>query len=280
MLSNTCILVNLRIHMPPQTKLARAASDDVEVKYQTEKKQGKVTKNLFHQRDIKPLTQVMSKARTLFNEISLPYDSAYRIIPSSSYFDFVEKMSEVSREFDQAKQEFLRNYPGIMSKARLALGGLFDGDDYPTETKLQNTVHLAIESSVVPAVTAFDELAGLTPEMIEELKQQAIAGQEEKVKLAMADLLGRLHRSLNKAKSKLSDEEGIFRDTLVSNIHSALTAVDNLNLTGDPQIAELATAVREVIDGIRPDDLRNDKELRAKTVEETSQLLGKMSEFF
>jgi len=280
MLQNTCLLVNLKISMPPQTKLAREASDDVELKYQTAKKQGRVTKQLFHPNDIKPLTQIMSRARTVFNELSLPYDSAYRIIPSASYFTFLEKMNPISGEFDQKKADFLRSYDEVVRKSRLALGGLFNEDDYPSEERLQNTIGFLIESSVVPAVTAFDTLAGVTPDMIEELKQQAIEGQDEKIKIAMADLLGRLHVSLNKAKAKLSVGDAIFRDSLVSNIHDALEAIDNLNLTNDPKIVEIAAEVRNTLHGITPKAIRDDKGLREVVVADTEALLNKVSEFF
>lgn len=280
MLHNTCLLVNLKISMPPQTKLAREASDDVEIKYATAKKQGRVTKQLFHPNDIKPLAQAMSRARALFNELSLPYDSAYRIIPSSTYFDFLEKMNPISADFDQKKTDFLRKYDDIVRKSRLALGGLFNEADYPEAAHLQNTIGLTLESSVVPAVTAFDNLAGITPEAVEELKEQALAGQEEKIKSAMEDLLGRLHVSLNKAKSSLSVKDKVFKNTLISNIHAALGAIDNLNLTNDPDLVKLAAEVRNTLHGITPESIRGDKELRAKTVEDTTELLGKISEFF
>ncbi len=280
MLHETCLLVSLRVTLPPQTKTARQASNDVEYKYRTAKKQGKVVKQLFSPKDIKPLTQVMTRARSLFNELSLPYDSAYRIIPSAGYFNFVEKLAEVSKEFDTKKQEFLREYHLIQTRSAMALGDLYDEDDYPTPTRLSNMINFTIESSIIPDVTAFDELAGLTPEALDELKAQAAAGQQEKIESALHDLFKRLFDSLHKASVKLADKDGVFRDTLIGNINNALLAIESLNLTNNQELIDLATDVKEIIEEVSPDDLRTDKELRKETAEQTQKVLNKMSEFF
>lgn len=280
MLHETCLLINLSINLPPQTRVAQQASTDVEHKYRTAKKQGRVTKSLFSAKDIKPLTRVMSEARTLFNELSLPYDSAYRIIPSASYFEFVEKMAVVAKKFDTQKANFLREYHIILMRSEQVLGDLFDEDDYPTLAALENKMNFTIESSVIPAETAFDELAGLTPEAIEEMKVQARAGQQEKIEQALKDLFQRLFNSLKKASSKLADEDGIFRDTLIGNINGALAAVDSLNLTNNQELIDTAEEVKQVISGITPEELRKDKELRKHTAETTQEVLKKMSNFF
>lgn len=280
MLHDTCILVRLAISLPPQTKTAKEASQDVEMKYKTAKKQGKVTKVLFSQKDIKPLTQAMNKARTIFNENSLPYDAAYRIIPSARYFDFVKIMSQLSEEFDTCKKKFLNEYHIIQMRSAAVLGDLFDEDDYPSAGQLDHSISFSIESSVIPKITAFDELAGLTPEAVEDLKSQALAGQQKKIDDALQDLYRRLFTSLNKASSKLADEDSIFRDTLVSNIHDALQAVDCLNITNNPDLMELANKVRSVVGDITPQALRDDKELRKETAKNTKEVMQKISEFF
>jgi len=280
MLHETCLLVNLSINLPPQTRIAHKASNDVERTYRTAKKQGRVTKSLFSAADIKRLTKVMNEARTLFNELSLPYDSAYRIMPSVKYFEFVEKMAGVAERFDTQKVNFLREYHIILMRSEKVLGDLFDEDDYPSLEALENRINFTIESSVIPAETAFDELAGLTPEAIEEMKAQALAGQQAKVEQALKDLFQRLFSSLKKASSKLADEEGIFRDTLIGNINGALEAVGSLNLTNNQELTAIAEEVKQVIEGITPEELRKDKDLRKQTAENTQELLKKMSSFF
>lgn len=280
MLNETCMLVDLSISLPPQTKIAKAASEDVERKYQTAKRQGRVTKLLFSNDDIKPLTQASTAARARFNELSLPYDEAYRIIPTSSYFKFAEEMGELSMHFDTKKHEFLREYDNIKRKARLVLGSLYDERDYPASWDLDAKIRFKLSSSVLPDITAFDNLAGLTPDAVETLKEQAVEAQNQKIEQALHDLFDRLFTSLHKAHVKLSNADSIFRDTLIGNIKDALYAVETLNLTGNQELIALADEVKATLDNIEPEDLRKDKKLRQTTADSAKQLLDKMEEFF
>lgn len=277
MLNNTCILVSLRIGLPPQSRQARRASEKIELKYRTARKQARVNKNLYSKKDIKPLQSSASAVRTLFNELSLPYDDVYRVIPSKTYFQFIEKLSPYTAHFDEKKHQFLRDHHIALMRSEMHLGKLFNADDYPDVHELDNRIHLTIESSVLPPITAFDELAGLTPEAIEKLKADAVAGQQAKVEEALEDLFGRLFKSMDKAAAKLSDEDAIFRDTLIGNIESALDAIETLNLTNNQKLIDMADAVRDTLYGITPDELRKDKELRKETAE---KMVDQIKEFF
>jgi hypothetical protein len=280
MLNETCILVNLQIGMPPQTRLARKASDEVAEKYNTVKNQARVNASLFSKKDIRPLQQVANQARTLFNEMSLPYDSANRILPTESYFEFTQAMSVIATEFDKKKSAFLRDYHIILMRSEMELGALWRAENYPSNFELEQRIGFTIESNVIPPMTAFDELAGLSEEAIKELKVQAEAGQQDKINDALKDLFKRLFKSLNAAAIRLDDVDTHFKDTLIGNIEAALSAIESLNLTEDEDLIELAEEVREVISGITPAELRSNGELRKQTAKETKELVAKVSEFF
>lgn len=280
MLHETCMLVDLSISLPPQSKIAKRASEEVEARYRTARKQGKVTKQLFSQQHIKPLLQAANALRAKFDAITLPYNDAYHIIPTENYFKFTEEMRSLMLAFDDRKHEFLTRYEWIRSEASKVLGELYDPKDYPDPQELNSRIRANLTASVLPAVTAFDSLAGLTPEAVEELKEQALTEQKEKIEEALFDLFKRLFGALNKAAVKLADDDSIFRDTLIGNILEAVEAIDSLNLTDDPRLKELAQDVREVFEGVSPNDLRKDKEFRKHTADETRQVLDKMKEFF
>lgn len=280
MLHETCLLVSMSISLPPQTKIAKVATEEVEIKYKTAKNQGRVTKQLFSKEDIQPLNQAMTRARAVFNEITLPYDSAYRVLPASHYFEFSETMRELSNTYDKEKQNFLDAYEGIMARALGALGELFDANDYPSPAVLGMLMNFSIETSVIPSSTAFDELAGLTPEAVELLKKEALEGQQKKIEEALGDLFKRLFTSLSKASSRLKEEDATFHGTLIDNIHGAVKAVESLNLTNNQELIDLAKEVTDCLEGITPEDLRKDKELRAQKAAETQALVDKMRIFF
>ncbi len=280
MLNKTTMLVSLTIGMPPQTRIAGKASDKVEVEYNTARRQARVSKTLFSKQDIRPLQTAASRARTVFNEMSLPYDAGNRIIPTKTYFKFAEKMVEISGEFDKRKTAFLRDYHLTRMRAEMELGELYDEKNYPPVEDLEDRIYFSIDSSVVPATTAFDDLAGLDEAAIEKLKAEAVAGQQRKVGEALQNLFSRLFTSLSKASVKLADKDAVFRDTLLSNIETALDAIETLNLTDDQNLITLAEEVKATLEGLTPEALRKDEELRLKTAEETQALVNKVGEFF
>ncbi len=279
-LQEQCLLVTLEIGLPPLTRKAMRASEDAETKYKTAKRQVGVKKNLFARRDIFPIQQAASAARTLFNDLSLPYDQNRRIIPTNSYFSFVEKMAGVSAIFDSLRHKFLNEYHITLMRSEMELGTLWRGDDYPSVNTLKEKMYFSIESTVIPSMTGFDALVGLDEEELEKIKREAVKGQQAKVDEALKNLVGRLRTSLNKAAIRLADTDTYFKDTLIGNITAALEAVETLNITKDEKLIELANEVRETMEGITPKDLRKDEKLREETAEDAQKLVDKMSDFF
>ena len=141
-------------------------------------------------------------------------------------------------------------------------------------------MNFSIDSTVIPKSNAFDDLAGLDEDAIEKLKADARAGEKDKIEVAMRDLVSRLFTSLSHAVSKLSDEDAIFRDSLIKNIDHALEAIKTLNLTNDVDLIEIAEKVKSSLEGITAEDLRKDKELRSKTAKDAQAMIDKLSEFY
>ena len=279
-IQENALIVSLRISLPPQSRKAFAASDAVEMKYKTAHRQAAVVKQLFSKKDVKIIQRAAQQARQYFNEASLPYEDGRRIIPSANYFEFVSEMSKYSSAFDDAAVKLIRNYHLVISRAEFELGELFDENNYPTADQLEARMNFSIDSTVIPKSNAFDDLAGLDEEAIEKLKADARAGEKDKIEVAMRDLVSRLFTSLSHAVSKLSDEDAIFRDSLIKNIDHALEAIKTLNLTNDVDLIEIAEKVKSSLEGITAEDLRKDKELRSKTAKEAQEMIDKLSEFY
>jgi len=277
---DSALIVSLRISLPPQTKRASQASEAIELKYKTAKKQAAVVKHLFSKQDIKRLQQAASQARKWFNDATLPYEDGRRIIPSSQYFEFTSEASKHSMAFDTEAKKLVRNYHLVISRAEFELGELFDEDNYPTAGQLENHLSFSIDSTVIPRSNAFDDLAGLDEEAVKKLKEQAEQGYKDKVEIAMRDLVSRLFTSLSHAVARLSNEDAVFHKTLITNIDKALEAIKTLNLTHDTDLIEIAEQVKETLEGITPEELRENKKLRAETAQSAQEMIDKLSEFY
>lgn len=275
-----CLLISLSISMPPKTRKARGASTGIEQKYRTVKGKAKVVKNLFSKQDLQPLVRARDAADKFLKENTLPFGNHHRIIPADQFFKFAEDIGKYRAEFEHQKQRFLNYYYLSLSRAEFELGDLFDETNYPTEAYLSNYIQMVIETSVVAPTNAFDRIAGFSEEEAAKLTAEAFEQQQGKLKDAMKSLVKRLLKTLQYAVSRLSKEDSVFRNTLLSNIHESVEAIRSLNITGDEELIRLADKVEDIIQGLSANDLRRDKELRKETVEEAKGVIDQLAEFF
>ena len=96
-------------------------------------------------------------------------------------------------------------------------------------------------------------------------KQEAgIASLAENIKNAMrvqmADLVDHLTDRLSK---KTDGTQKIFRNSLVGNVKDFLEVFNNKNIVNDTELATLVSRAAELMEGVDPDDLRSNEQMRA-----------------
>ena len=279
-ISKKALIVNLTIGTMPKTRKVRQASEEIEINKKTAANQAAVVTKLFDKDDISDLDKVMGEARARFRELTLPYGKSAGLIPTTRYFDFLQEMSTLRSRFDSAKERIVNSLDRILENAKRATGDLYDPANYPAKYDLANSMYFSIEMTPVPADNAYDDLANLTPQEIEFLKNEAVINNANKIEAATKDLFKRLLSVLKHTAERLEDdEEGpkIFRDSLLENIEKALEAAQTLNLTDDENLSQLTESVKEIFDGVTANDLRKDAKLRAETQAKASSLVDRIS---
>jgi len=269
-IQKNCLLINLSISLPPQTKISRPGNETLTQTYKTTRT--KAVKKLFSREDMLPLTQIANLARKYVNSKSLPFgDSGQRIIPADQYFEFMQGFAKINDDFDKQKKGFLDNYHLVLSRAFQALNGLWDESDYPTAAELETRISMGIYMSPVSASNDFDRVAGLTEEEKSRLKIEIEQAQSRDLEKATGTLIKNLMAALEKAVRRLSDEDSIFRDSLIGNIHESVEAIKNLNITGSAELSALATKVEGAIADVEPDELRQDMGARKEVVDSLAE---------
>ena len=269
-IQKNCLLINLSISLPPQTKISKPGNETLTQAYKTTRT--KAVKKLFSRDDMLPLTKIANLARKYVNSKSLPFgDSGQRIIPANQYFDFMQGFAKINDDFDKHKRVFLDNYHLVLSRAFQALNGLWDESDYPTAAELETRISMGIYMSPVSASNDFDRVAGLTEEEKSRLKIEIEQAQAKDLEKAVGTLVKNLMTALEKAVRRLSDEDSIFRDSLIGNIHESVEAVRNLNITGSAELSALASKAEDVIVDVEPDELRQDMGARKAVVDSLAE---------
>jgi hypothetical protein len=196
---------------------------------------------------------------------TLPWsDGGSRLLPMKAFFDYKAQLGEFEQQFNEMIEEFVREYPVLVSAAAFQLGDLFDRTEYPEIETIQERFKFKYVFLPVPEMGDFRVDVG--SEARAELQAQYDKFYQTKLDDAMNDMWDRLHDSLSKLSERLdySDDgvKKVFRDTLVTNALDLCGMLSNLNVTNDPKLEDARRKLEQTLSGIDATDLRESTALR------------------
>jgi hypothetical protein len=267
MIQNSSVLVDLNLSVWTGRKMDKKTSDEVVAAKSAHSKQAaSVSKHLLAGNDT--LARIQKHSALIRNwhyEQTLPWsDGGSRLLPMKSFFDYKAQLGEFEQEFNTLIEEFVREYPVLVSAAAFQLGDLFDRSEYPDVTELTDKFKFKYVFLPVPEMGDFRVDIGT--EAKAELQSQYDKFYQAKLDEAMKDMWDRLHDVLTKLQERLDTTDGkghkIFRDTLVTNALDLCGMLSNLNVTNDPKLEDARRKLEETLSGIEATDLRESPALR------------------
>ena len=260
-------------------KLDRLVTEDIRAKHDASKRAGRYNKNLFPSSKLLKEAHKSSRVcRDRFNHYTMPWQgSGVRILPSKMFNKFTQTMNNVMSRFDQDAQDFVNNLPQEISDAQRdysALGKLFDWDDYPSQSDLSGLFGCNLKPQ--PIATADDFRVNLSDDVLKQIKieyeEEFLANQVD----ANKHLWKRLQSVVQAMKDRLSDPKAVFRDTLIGNATELVEVMDDLNVFGDDALSAFTNEVRDNLSQVKPQDLRNDANLRKSHADKAADILAKI----
>src|ERR1700744_3225486 len=100
---------------------------------------------------------------------------------------------------------------------------------------------------------------------------------QPRTRKAILDIWTRIKDAVSHMVERLSDQEAVFRDTLVENIKELIDVLPRLNFTGDENITDILHAMKVLV--VEPDNLRSDNSLRQAKAREADAILQRISDF-
>ena len=190
-----------------------------------------------------------------------------------NFFDYKQRLGEYETEFVEVVEDFLREYPTLVSAAAFQLGDLYNAEEYPHVDKLRDKFRFRYVFLPVPEVGDFR--IDVNEEHKAELVKQYEQFYENKLSEAMNDTWERLHECLTKMSDKLAgDEKQIFRDSLVNNAVDLCALLTRLNVTNDSRLEMARQKLESALVGVTPKDLRDDNALRKDTKAKVDEILS------
>ncbi len=240
---------------------------------------GSFIKVLVDKKHLKDVRMAINSMRDYHNNQTMPWDNnGGRLLPSSKYSQYTMKLRELQRELEAAVTIFVKNYDDYVTESSIALGDLFDKEEYPFAADLGTKFFLDSEFSKINE--AADFRVDIPEEDREEIKKQIESKVETKHADSMEKLWKRIYVAVEHMTEKLIDEKGIFRDSMIENIKQLVSVLPALNILDDPELADMTTELKDGLCGYTAKELRTDKVLRKDVATKSTELMSQIEKIY
>jgi hypothetical protein len=274
MIQNSSMLVDLNISVWTGRKQDKKVSEEIDVAKSTKGKAGNYHKKLLSGTRLDEVQKLVGAIRVWHYEQTLPWsDGGSRLLPMANFFDYKQRLGDFETQFVESVEDFLNQYPTLVSAAAFQLGDLYNAEEYPSADKLRDKFRFRYVFLPVPEVGDFR--IDVNEEHKADLVKQYEQFYENKLSEAMSDAWSRLHECLSKMSDKLAgDEKQIFRDSLVNNAVELCSLLTKLNVANDSKLESARKQLEGILVGVTPKDLRDDTDLRKDTKAKVDEILS------
>ena len=218
------------------------------------------------------VTNIRNRIVCLWKAMSLPYpEPGVRLIRIDQIDLFNEQMTPLRAALQEAVTELDEQYADLRSAAEDRLGSLFDPRDYPTSLRGLFDVEWDFPSMEPPAY-----LHQISPVLYQQECQRIAARFNEALELAeqaFGEELGKLIKHLKERLSGAVDgKPKVFRDSAVINLTEFFQRFRSLNVRSSEQLDEIVAQAQRIVQGIEPQQLRDNRSVRETIAGELSQL--------
>lgn len=266
-------------------KLDRKKSDEVvSGAHAKAKGAARVNKNLLAGRgELEELQSFVTKVRDFVYANTLPWsNNGQRLIVTARMPAFDKQMRAYMEEFDTMVKSFVDLYPSLITAQAMALGDMFNRDEFPRASEIARKFAMSCEYLPVPA--AGDIRVDIVDQAQEELRERLTFMTEKRVEAAVGDLRNRLKEHLQRMSERLvtetDDKTGDpksrkFTDTVISGALDLCNLVADYNLTHDPELQQARKVLEAKLSGLTVTTLRDDHAKREDVRGAVQALLSK-----
>lgn len=271
-LKHRALLVTISLGLPQQTATDRKATLDAE-EANNAHGAGRYMKSLYPKALITPITSLDAEIRRYAYSMTLPWFRGVQLLPSEKFLEFARRMGEFELQRSQHVTAFLNNFTNVLELARVQQGDLFDESAYPDLSHLRNEFRFKVDYMPLSDETDFRVQVG--EEAMDLLRESVRKSVEEQVAAAAREPFLRLKAPLERIITQLSKDKARLHDSLTTNVVELCNVLPALNITNDPQLAELIDEVREKLT-VPVDMIRHDPDVKERTLDAAQDILNKL----
>lgn len=281
---DTCsLLVEVSVSVWSGRKLDKSVTDEVvQSKGAKAKSAARVTKNLLADRpELEKIQKHVSAARTYVYTHTMPWsDSGLRLLPSAEFFKFNDRMQTFESEFDELVKEFVEVYPTLITAQAMALGDMFNRDEYPSPESMKAKFRFA--TNYMPLPDSGDFRIDVGTQAQKELQEKLEKINEERVANAINDVKARLGEHLRRMSDRLTidvnEESGEakprrFHASLIDGAYELCSLVRSLNVVMDTDLEAARAALEKSLRDATADDIRESPAIREAIKSDVDKVL-------
>jgi hypothetical protein len=278
-LSSQAMIASLNISIWTARKLDKEVSKKVDAEASTLTKAGNYNKKLLpDDKMLEEIQKIASAARCSHMRMTSAWnDAGGRLLTTDYFLKYKDVMSEYKRDFESAVGVFLPEYNLRISAAAFQLGKLFNRDEYPDVSQIQNKFRF--EVSYAPLPESGDFRIDITNEAVAELREQYEKKYEEGISRVMDEAWDRLYQILLRLSNSLRvEEDGTKGRIYTSTLETASELVEmlkSLNVRKDTKLEDMRQKLESALDGVSVQDIKDSDYVRSSIKQQVDDLLDK-----
>ena len=254
MLQNQAMIANLTIRAWGARKHDKSVSAEVDAAHNA-KDGGRYNKMLIEKSALDPLSKHAGRIRDYHYTMTLPWgDNGDRLLPAKAYMDYTAAMRKYKDDGAQLTRTFVDRYPQLVADARQRLGTMYDANDYPPTSDIQD--RFGVNVSFLPVPDAKDFRVDVGDEALEEIRQSINDSVTERQAGAVKECWIRLDDVVSKLHIMMLKDKPVFRDSIVTNVSDLVAMLPKLNITNNPDLTKVCAEVEVVLSAYSPALLR------------------------
>lgn len=280
-LATSAMLVELTISCPTFRKLDRTVSEEIDAVKGTNGRAGNYNKDLLgNAQSLIAVQKYAANTRLWNNERTLSWsDRGPRLVPMGIFIDYKRELDERKTAFNTLKQNFVAEYPTLVSAQPFRLQSMYNSADYPPVEEVEHKFGFKYAFSPVP--TSGDFRVDIAEAARRELAESYDRHCNDKIKSVMKEVWDKLHGCLTHMSERLTaNEDGTrktFHGTMVTNAQGLVDLLTHLNITKDPDLEAARRALAATLLRTDTDTLKESEEARAHTKAEVDKILSKFN---
>jgi hypothetical protein len=230
---------------------------------------------------LKKTQGAFAHVRALHYSLTLPWISdphaerhtGPRLLPHLLLDKYLNTLSAQKRVAMGLLDEFIAEYPNLVTQARLNLGLMADAD-YPSADEIKRQFRVNFDFEPIPAGAAFK---GLSDHVMERLSKSLQMRQARMVETAIQSMLDDARARLTNMIERLTTNGDRVKNATIENVRVMIGLLPGWNLTGDPKVTRLVEDLQKMLDGVNAEYLRKDSLARDRVSDQARDIIGRIA---